>query len=368
MEDWQIASIIITVIASIIIPILLFFLKELKEDERASKKKDSDDKKVEQKPQVNGQGIIGEKPNNNIQVGRDINIPTINIQLPTISNSNKLEIERYKKPINQYNESNNKKKTNAEIFKENECPKCHGTGRVVRSNGQEFFSGGYAPHISNEEICPACEGSQIMKKPDTQIINKSKIGDSIQSSKNQNELLFDKKKIHFDAKEEKVFEFQFEVGDIIEGCAEEIDGDLFNIWLFDKENYIYLRKKMKAIGVGEDRTSAYNVEWTIGKSGRYYLVITNNAIYYERIINLSLTRHREIISKKSNGSNPKCEIRCQFCRNWFPSGIQFGDEKSFFSSSLIGNRQRCPFCKRMTPCNKENMRFSGVIYEGKNTL
>ena len=72
-----------------------------------------------------------------------------------------------------------------------------------------------------------------------------------------------------------------------------------------------------------------------------------------------------------------CQIRCEHCKKWFPSGIQFGTAEAFFTSTLIGNLQRCPNpnCGRMTGCNKENMRFEErhpdgrVTYvEGKDTF
>ncbi len=73
------------------------------------------------------------------------------------------------------------------------------------------------------------------------------------------------------------------------------------------------------------------------------------------------------------GKNTTCEIRCLKCGEWFPSGIQFGDAETFFSSTLTGNLQNCPHCKKMTGCNKENMRFverredgRTVITEGKD--
>ena len=56
-----------------------------------------------------------------------------------------------------------------------------------------------------------------------------------------------------------------------------------------------------------------------------------------------------------------CEIKCLSCDKWFPSMIQFGDAKTFFTSTLIGNKQQCPHCKKMTDCNKENMRFRAKL-------
>ena len=50
------------------------------------------------------------------------------------------------------------------------------------------------------------------------------------------------------------------------------------------------------------------------------------------------------------------EIRCTKCKKWFASPIVFGETKSFDSSCLEGNLVQCQHCKKMTGCNKENMR------------
>jgi hypothetical protein len=62
-----------------------------------------------------------------------------------------------------------------------------------------------------------------------------------------------------------------------------------------------------------------------------------------------------------------CEIKCLNCEKWFRSAIQFGNAKTFFTSSLSGNNQQCAHCRKMTPCNKENMRFREDDGEGHVT-
>ena len=54
---------------------------------------------------------------------------------------------------------------------------------------------------------------------------------------------------------------------------------------------------------------------------------------------------------------PSGEIRCEHCKQWFPSPIGFGSAAAFFSSLLVGNQARCHHCHQMTGCNKENMRW-----------
>jgi len=49
-------------------------------------------------------------------------------------------------------------------------------------------------------------------------------------------------------------------------------------------------------------------------------------------------------------------IRCQHCRNWFPSPIWFGDSKSFDTSTLFANQAQCQHCGKMTGCDKKNIR------------
>ncbi len=50
------------------------------------------------------------------------------------------------------------------------------------------------------------------------------------------------------------------------------------------------------------------------------------------------------------------EIRCEYCHQWLPSPIFFGDSESFDTSILFANRAQCPHCHEMTGCNKENFR------------
>ncbi|MGI8467417.1 MAG: trigger factor [Pyrinomonadaceae bacterium] len=52
----------------------------------------------------------------------------------------------------------------------------------------------------------------------------------------------------------------------------------------------------------------------------------------------------------------KVEIQCLHCERWFQSPIYFGDSQSFDTSALEGNTVQCPFCGKMTGCNKDNMR------------
>ena len=54
----------------------------------------------------------------------------------------------------------------------------------------------------------------------------------------------------------------------------------------------------------------------------------------------------------------RIELQCTHCRTWFPSPIQMGDAETFESSTLIGNRFQCQACGQMSPCNKENMRWT----------
>jgi hypothetical protein len=50
------------------------------------------------------------------------------------------------------------------------------------------------------------------------------------------------------------------------------------------------------------------------------------------------------------------QIKCLHCWEWFNSPIFFGDLDSFDTSTLEGNQVQCPYCQKMTGCNKENMR------------
>ncbi len=50
------------------------------------------------------------------------------------------------------------------------------------------------------------------------------------------------------------------------------------------------------------------------------------------------------------------EIRCEHCREWFPSPILFLNSKSFDTARLFSNTARCPHCRKMTGCDKDNFR------------
>jgi hypothetical protein len=72
------------------------------------------------------------------------------------------------------------------------------------------------------------------------------------------------------------------------------------------------------------------------------------------------------------------QIRFLNCGKWISSPIAFGSSESFFSSTLIGNKLKCPSCTETTDCNKENMRFTEEMensggfrvtyYEGEMTF
>lgn len=68
----------------------------------------------------------------------------------------------------------------------------------------------------------------------------------------------------------------------------------------------------------------------------------------------------------------KIHIRCLHCKRWFDSGIGFDSGTTFDTSTLIGNLQQCPFCKKMTGCNKKNMKWVSTNGEegfiGKDTM
>lgn len=51
------------------------------------------------------------------------------------------------------------------------------------------------------------------------------------------------------------------------------------------------------------------------------------------------------------------EFQCVHCTKFFLSPFAFGDTESFEGTDLQGNATRCPYCRRDTPCNKENFRL-----------
>lgn len=70
-----------------------------------------------------------------------------------------------------------------------------------------------------------------------------------------------------------------------------------------------------------------------------------------------------------------CEIRCLHCGKWFNSGLHFGNAEAYFSTATKDNTQQCTHCKKITPMNKDNMRFGErradgrITYvEGKDTM
>lgn len=50
------------------------------------------------------------------------------------------------------------------------------------------------------------------------------------------------------------------------------------------------------------------------------------------------------------------EIRCQHCKEWFNSPIFIGGDLAFITATLSNNLAQCPHCRKMTGCDKENMR------------
>jgi len=72
-------------------------------------------------------------------------------------------------------------------------------------------------------------------------------------------------------------------------------------------------------------------------------------------------------SKNNLGEMPWGEIRCQYCKRWFKSPIYFGSAEAYFSTSTKGNITTCPHCKKMTGCNKSNMRWCERKENGRVT-
>ncbi len=50
------------------------------------------------------------------------------------------------------------------------------------------------------------------------------------------------------------------------------------------------------------------------------------------------------------------EIRCEHCREWFPSPLFFLNSKSFDTAKLFANTARCRRCRKMTGSDKDNFR------------
>jgi DNA-directed RNA polymerase subunit RPC12/RpoP len=53
----------------------------------------------------------------------------------------------------------------------------------------------------------------------------------------------------------------------------------------------------------------------------------------------------------------KVSIRCLHCGKEFPSPIGYGDSETFDTAQVYGNTVTCPYCGKMTGCNKENTRI-----------
>lgn len=63
------------------------------------------------------------------------------------------------------------------------------------------------------------------------------------------------------------------------------------------------------------------------------------------------------------------QIRCLHCDSWFRSPISIRNLETFDTLTLIGNQVQCPSCKKMTGCNKNNMRVraQNAGFVGDNT-
>jgi len=55
------------------------------------------------------------------------------------------------------------------------------------------------------------------------------------------------------------------------------------------------------------------------------------------------------------GHVKRVEIRCEHCRQWFPSRVGFDVDERFDTATLLGVEMDCPKCGQWTGCNKENM-------------
>lgn len=53
------------------------------------------------------------------------------------------------------------------------------------------------------------------------------------------------------------------------------------------------------------------------------------------------------------------EIRCQHCRNWFPSSVVIGDDESFDTATLNEADVVCPHCGKPTGTDPANVRVPG---------
>lgn len=58
--------------------------------------------------------------------------------------------------------------------------------------------------------------------------------------------------------------------------------------------------------------------------------------------------------------NPKIKsvsILCGYCKTRFPSPMFIGDINSFESTATARIKVRCPACRQLIDCNKENMAY-----------
>jgi hypothetical protein len=76
--------------------------------------------------------------------------------------------------------------------------------------------------------------------------------------------------------------------------------------------------------------------------------------------NTSASTHFSNYPTRTGGADmaktQEISIRCQYCRQWFPSPIFFGDSQSFDTATLFNNKAQCHHCHKMTGCDKENFR------------
>lgn len=60
----------------------------------------------------------------------------------------------------------------------------------------------------------------------------------------------------------------------------------------------------------------------------------------------------------------RIELQCAACKQWTNSPIQFKDTETFYRYTLSGNKFDCPHCGALSPCNKENVRFTRADGKG----
>ena len=55
------------------------------------------------------------------------------------------------------------------------------------------------------------------------------------------------------------------------------------------------------------------------------------------------------------------EIRCQHCRQWFPSSIVVGDDESFDTATLNERTVTCAHCGKATGCDQTAIRGNPIV-------